>query len=68
MLSGPTKTTRTAPDGSEITTTTDASGSETEDKGIRKNQGVQSGVTTRDGRRTCAWYPPSGDKKEVNDV
>lgn len=67
--SAATTTTRTAVDGSEITTTTDASGVKTETRVFRNNPRVAKVVvTTRDGRRTVRAYSPSGEEKEVNDV
>jgi len=65
-----TPTTRTAPDGSDIiTTTTDASGVKTETRVFRNNPRVSRVVvTTRDGRRTVRAYSPSGEEKEINDV
>lgn len=64
-----TTTTRTAADGSEITTTTDANGVKTETRVFRNNPRVSRViVTTRDGRRTVRAYSPSGQDKEVNDV
>lgn len=63
-------TTRTAADGSEITTTTDASGVKTETRVFRNNPRVSRVVvtTTADGRRTGRAYSATGDSKEVNDV
>jgi len=63
-------TTRTAPDGSEITTTTDANGVKTETRVFRGNPRVSRVVvtTTRDGRRTARAYSPRGEEKEINDV
>jgi len=65
-----TTTTRTAADGSEIVTTTDANGVKTETRVFRNNPRVARAVvtTTRDGRRTVRVYSPSGEEKEVNDV
>ncbi len=64
-----TTTTRTAADGSEITTSTDANGVKTETRVFRDNPRVSRVVvTTRDGRRTVRAYSPSGQEKEVNDV
>ncbi|HET6647586.1 MAG TPA: hypothetical protein VFH01_09695, partial [Pyrinomonadaceae bacterium] len=64
----PTTTTRTAADGSEITTTTDASGVKTETRVFRNNPRVSRVVvtTTADGRRTVRAYSPSGEEKEIN--
>ena len=66
----PTTTTRTAPDGSEITTTIDANGVKTETRVFRNNPRVARAVvtTTRDGKRTVRVYSPAGEEKEVNDV
>jgi len=63
-------TTRTAADGSEITTTTDASGVKTETRVFRNNPRVSRVVvtTTADGRRTVRAYSATGETKEVNDV
>ncbi len=63
-------TTRTAADGSEITTTTDASGVKTETRVFRNNPRVSRVVVTTnaDGRRTVRAYSASGETKEVNDV
>lgn len=67
---GVTTTTRTGPDGSEITTTTDANGMKTETRVFKNNVRVSRAVvtTTRDGRRTVRVYSPKGEEKEVNDV
>jgi hypothetical protein len=62
-------TTRTAADGSQITTTTDASGVKTETRVFPDNPRVDRVVvTTRDGRRTVRAYSPSGEEREINDV
>ena len=63
-------TTRTAADGSEITTTTDANGVKTETRVFRNNPRISRVVVTtdRDGRRTVRAYSATGDGKEVNDV
>lgn len=63
-------TTRTAADGSVITTTTDASGVKTETRVFRDNPRISRVVvtTTADGRRTARAYSPSGEEKEINDV
>ena len=63
-------TTRTAADGSEITTTTDASGVKTETRVFRNNPRVSRVVvtTTPDNRRTVRVYSPGGEEREVNDV
>jgi hypothetical protein len=61
--------TRTGPDNSEITTSTDASGVRTETRVFRDNPRISKVVvTTRDGRRTAKAYSPSGEEKEINDV
>lgn len=63
-------TTRTASDGSEITTTTDASGMKTETRVFRDNPRVSRVVVTTDkgGRRTVRAYSATGESKEINDV
>ena len=63
-------TTRTAADGSEIVTTTDANGVKTETRTFRNNPRVSRVVvtTTSDGRRTVRAYSATGETKEVNDV
>lgn len=63
-------TTRTAADGSVITTTTDASGVKTETRVFSGNPRVSRVVvtTTRDGRRTVRAYSATGETREVNDV
>lgn len=65
-----TTTTRTAADGSEITTTINADGTKTETRTFRNNPRVSRVVvtTTRDGRRTVRVTSPRGEEKEVNDV
>ncbi len=64
-----TTTTRTGPDNSEITTTTDANGVKTETRVFRNNPRVSRVVvTTRSGNRTVRAYSPTGEEKEVNDV
>jgi hypothetical protein len=65
-----TATTRTAADGSEITTTVDANGTKTETRTFRNNPRISRVVvtTTRDGKRTVKVYSPQGESKEVNDV
>lgn len=55
-----------APDNSEITTTTDASGTKTETRTFKNNPHVSKVVvTTRDGKRTVKVYSPSGQEREV---
>lgn len=65
-----TTTTRTAADGSEITTTINENGVKTETRTFRNNPRVSRVVvtTTRDGKRTVRVYSPKGEEKEVNDV
>lgn len=65
-----TTTTRTAADGSEITTTINADGTKTETRTFRNNPRVSRVVVTtpRDGRRTVRVISPRGEEKEVNDV
>ena len=61
-----TNTTRTLADGSEVTTSVDASGVRTETRVFRNNPRVaRVVVTTRDGRRTTTVYAPSGQSKEL---
>jgi hypothetical protein len=61
-------TTRTGPDNSEITTTTDASGVKTETRVFRDNPQLSTVVvtTTREGTRTARVYSPTGEEKELN--
>lgn len=62
-------TTRTGPDNSEITTTTDSSGVKTETRVFRNNPRVSKVVvTTRNGQRTVKAYSATGEEREVNDV
>ncbi len=63
-------TTRTAADGSEITTSTDADGVTTQTRVFRSNPRVSKVVVTtrRDGTRTVRAYSSTGEAKEVNDV
>jgi len=63
-------TTRTAADGSEITTTTDASGVKTETRVFRNNPRISRVVVTTnsDGRRTVRAYSASGEARDVKDV
>lgn len=59
-------TTRTAPDGSEITTSVDADGVKTETRVFHNNPRVAKVVvTTRDGKRTTTVYAPSGESKDL---
>jgi hypothetical protein len=61
-------TTRTGPDGSEITTSVDANGVRTETRVFHNNPRVAKVVvTTRDGRRTTTVYAPSGESKDLKD-
>jgi hypothetical protein len=61
--------TRTAPDDSEITTTTDASGVKTETRVFKNNPRISRVVvTTRNGNRTVKAYSRTGEEKEINDV
>lgn len=60
------ETVRTAPDNSEITTTTDNSGTRTETRVFRDNPRVSKVVvTTRDGQRTVKVYSRSGEEREM---
>src|SRR5512132_3001033 len=60
-------TTRTGPDGSEITTSVDANGVRTETRVFHNNPRVAKVVvTTRDGKRTVMVYAPSGEARELN--
>ncbi|MGI8732547.1 MAG: hypothetical protein ACR2LM_04495 [Pyrinomonadaceae bacterium] len=70
LNAGVTTSTRTGPDGSEITTTSDANGVKTETRVFRNNPRVSRVVVTtpRDGRRTVRVYSRTGEEKEVNDV
>jgi hypothetical protein len=62
------QTTRTAPDGSEITTSVDANGVRTETRVIHNNPRVAKVVvTTRDGKRITTVYAPSGESKDLKD-
>ncbi|HKZ80185.1 MAG TPA: hypothetical protein VJ124_18060 [Pyrinomonadaceae bacterium] len=68
-MAGPTVTTRTGPDNSEITTTTDPNGVRTETRVFRDNRRVSRVVvTTRDGQRTVRVVSPSGEEREANDL
>lgn len=60
-------TTTTAPDNSEVTTTTDNAGVKTQTRIFRNNPRVSKVVvTTRNGVRTVKVYSPSGEEKELN--
>ena len=62
----PTTTTRTGPDNSEITTTTDANGVTTETRVFKNNPRVSKVVvTTRNGQRTTQVYSASGQESDV---
>lgn len=64
-----TTVTRTLPDGSEVTTTTDANGVKTETRVFRDNPRISRVVvTTRDGKRTVRVQSRTGEEKEVNDT
>ena len=61
-------TTRPGPDGSEITTSVDASGVKTETRVFHNNPRVAKVVvTTRNGQRTTTVYAPSGESKDLKD-
>jgi len=63
-----TPTTRTAPDGSEITTSVDPNGVKTETRVFHNNPRVaRVVVTTRDGKRTTTVYSPRGGSKDLKD-
>lgn len=62
-------TTQLAADNSEVTTTTDSSGTKTETRVFRDNPRVAKVVvTTRDGKRTTTVYSRTGESKEINDA
>jgi hypothetical protein len=62
------ETTRTAPDGSEITTSTDANGVKTETRIFHNNARVSKVVVvTRDGKRTTTVYSTKGESKDLKD-
>lgn len=64
----PVAATRQGPDGSEITTSVDASGVKTETRVFRNNPRVaRVVVTTRNGQRTTTVYAPSGESKELKE-
>jgi hypothetical protein len=57
----------TAPDNSEIATTTDNNGVKTETRTFKNNPRVSKVVvTTRGGTRTAKVYSPTGEEKEVS--
>jgi hypothetical protein len=59
-------TTAPAPDNSEVTTATDASGTKTQTRVFRNNPRIaRVVVTTRNGTRTVKAYSPSGEEREV---
>ncbi|HEV2826012.1 MAG TPA: hypothetical protein VGW76_00305 [Pyrinomonadaceae bacterium] len=61
-------TTRPGPDGTEITTSVDASGVKTETRVFHNNPRVAKVVvTTRNGQRTTTVYAPSGESKDLKD-
>jgi hypothetical protein len=63
-----TQNTRTGPDSSEITTSTDANGVRTETRVFHNNRRVEKVVvTTRDGKRTTTVYARSGESKDLKD-
>jgi hypothetical protein len=60
--------TRPAPDNSEITASTDASGTRTETRVFRDNKRVSKVVvTTRNGSRTVKAYSTRGEEKDLKD-
>jgi hypothetical protein len=62
------ETTRPGPDGSEITTATDANGVKTETRIFHNNARVSKVVVvTRDGRRTTTVYSTKGESKDLKD-
>jgi hypothetical protein len=62
------QTTRLGPDGSEITTSVDASGVKTETRVFHNNTRVSKVVvTTRDGKRTTTVYAPRGESKDLKE-
>lgn len=57
----------TAPDNSEVTTTTDSNGVKTETRTFKNNPRVSKVVvTTENGNRTVKAYSPSGEEKDVS--
>lgn len=62
------ETTRPGPDGSEITTSTDANGVKTETRVFHNNARVSKVVViTRDGKRTTTVYSPSGESRSLKE-
>jgi len=63
----PAATTSTAPDNSQVVTTTDKNGVKTETRTFSGNPRVSRVVvtTTREGKRTVKVYSPSGEEREV---
>jgi hypothetical protein len=60
--------TRTAPDNSEITTTTDSNGIRTETRVFRDNPRVSKVVvTTSNGQRTVKVYSKTGEERDLKD-
>ena len=60
--------TRTAPDNSEITTTTDSNGTRTETRVFRDNPRVSKVVvTTSNGQRTVKVYSKTGEERDLKD-
>jgi hypothetical protein len=58
----------TAPDNSEITTTTDSSGTRTDTRVFRDNPRVSKVVvTTSSGRRTVKVYSKTGEERDLRD-
>ena len=63
------ETTATGPDNSQITTTTDKSGTRTETRVFSNNPRISKVVvTTRDGKRTTTVYSKTGESREINDA
>jgi hypothetical protein len=63
----PAATTSTAPDNSQVVTTTDKNGMKTQTRTFSGNPRVSKVVvtTTREGKRTVKVYSPSGEEREV---
>lgn len=60
--------TRTAPDNSEITTTTDSNGTRTETRVFRDNPRVSKVVvTTSNGQRTVKVYSKTGEERDLKE-
>lgn len=60
--------TRTAPDNSEITTTTDSNGTRTETRVFRDNPRVSKVVvTTSNGQRTVKVYSKTGEQRDLKE-